>query len=303
VTCFHPMIAWRAKTGQRPAGGWPIVFKIENGLPETELKIPCGKCIGCRLDKTAHWAMRIMCEAEMHEKNCYLTLTYREDEISENKSLEKKEITLFWKRLRYELYKGEQGRAIRYFSAGEYGDKKGRPHYHAALFGCDFSEDKLAWKQGAKDILFVSPTLDKAWGKGIATIQELNLDSALYIAKYVVKRLQGPYAVQYGGKEPEFALMSRNPGLANEWLMKYMDDVKAIDGVMIKPGKIARPGRYFDSIMGDMDKNYIDNVKLERKKKIDPEQDTFRRLKAREKLKLHQMKWKKHRYEKQSLFN
>jgi len=294
VSCFHPVTGYRSKMGRSPSGGWPIVFNINEGYIDKSVVIPCGKCIGCRLDKTASWAMRIMCEAEMHTQNCYITLTYRDEDLNAIQSLSKEEISAFWKRLRFELSEKNRpgkGRTIRYFSAGEYGDKYSRPHYHAALFGFDFSEDKLAWKQGEKDILFRSETLEKVWGKGICTIQELNHQSALYIAKYVVKKLSGLSSEKYEGKLPEFALMSKRPGLAKKWLEKYVQDVKAVDGVVISAGKIARPGRYFDDIMSKLDPKRMEKVKRERRKKINPENDSWRRLEAKEKLKFHQMKW------------
>jgi len=302
VSCFYPVTAYRSRAGRSEKGGWPIVFNVADGYCDLPVQIPCGKCIGCRLDKTAQWAMRIMCEADMHEKNCYLTLTYEEDSLNEKSSLQKKDVQGFWKRLRNDLSvlygNSPDYKSVRYFSAGEYGDLRKRPHYHAALFGEDFSSDRIPWQQGVKDILYRSPTLEKAWGKGICTIQELNHESALYIAKYVVKRLSGERESEYEGKQPEFALMSRRPGLAADWLKKYMNDVKGVDGVVIKNGKIVRPGRFFDSKIEAVDPKHMLKVKAERRKKIDPEQDTYRRLEAREKLKKHQIKWKRRNYEK-----
>ena len=98
--------------------------------------IPCGKCIGCRLDKAQDWATRSLIEAKQWKNNCFITLTYNDKNLPKNGSLYKRDMTLFWKNLRYyhkgaesRIYKGREEYPIRYFSCGEYGGEKGRPHY------------------------------------------------------------------------------------------------------------------------------------------------------------------------------
>ena len=54
-----------------------------------------------------------------------------------------------------------QNQPIRYYQCGEYGDKFGRPHYHAILFNTNFRDREII--QGQKG-LTQSETLSKLWG-------------------------------------------------------------------------------------------------------------------------------------------
>lgn len=47
-------------------------------------EIPCGQCIGCRLDKSREWATRCALEMGLYEKNCFVTLTYDDDHLPMN---------------------------------------------------------------------------------------------------------------------------------------------------------------------------------------------------------------------------
>ena len=70
--------------------------------------------------------MRCMHEAQMHECNCFVTLTY---EVAP-RSLQYEDFQKFLKRLRK-----NSGKAVRYFACGEYGEEGGRPHFHALPLG------------------------------------------------------------------------------------------------------------------------------------------------------------------------
>ena len=77
MACFHPITAWRANVGVNAGTGKvPIVFKKEYGIPDTEMQVPCGQCIGCRLERSRQWAIRCVHEASLHPINCFITLTY-----------------------------------------------------------------------------------------------------------------------------------------------------------------------------------------------------------------------------------
>ena len=64
--------------------------------------------------------------------------------------LKKSDFQKFIKRLRKDY-------DIKYFACGEYGDKTLRPHFHAILFGVNFSDDKIIFSKSKKDILFLYP--------------------------------------------------------------------------------------------------------------------------------------------------
>jgi len=94
-------------------------------------------------------------------------------------------VQLFLKRLR----KAIEPRIIRYFLCGEYGEKYGRPHYHALIFGlarcsCGLPDERQNEKCGCKD----RDTLLAAWGKGgVAALGSVEYKSARYTAEYVIK--------------------------------------------------------------------------------------------------------------------
>ena len=46
------------------------------------IKVPCGKCLGCRLSYSRRWAVRSYHEAKMHDNfknNSFVTLTFNDD--------------------------------------------------------------------------------------------------------------------------------------------------------------------------------------------------------------------------------
>ena len=77
MTCFYPLDAW--VHGKTESGAKLLSFSYHpaksNGLMP-DLKVPCGQCIGCRLERSRQWAIRCMHEASLHDKNCFITLTF-----------------------------------------------------------------------------------------------------------------------------------------------------------------------------------------------------------------------------------
>jgi len=217
-------------------------------LPRPKLKtgfqtVPCGRCIGCRLERSRQWAMRVMCEAQLHKHNSFITLTYREADLPWGRlapTLVPRDLTLFWKRLRKEF-----GYGIRYYACGEYGERFGRPHYHSAVFGFDFP-DKRHTDTKNDFRYYSSAELDRIWGHGNCIIGDLTFESAAYVARYVTSKLTGPSAVKYvqRGQEPEFSRMSLKPGIGAAWFDKYSTDVFPRGHMRIR-GKVSRPPRYF----------------------------------------------------------
>ena len=121
-----------------------------------EVTVPCGRCTSCRLEHSRQWAVRCMHEAQMHEGNSFITLTYAPEHLHEDYSVHKKELQKFFKRLRKNT-----GIKLRYFACGEYGDENRRPHYHAIIFGYDFPDKQLYTKTRTGDLLYRSPLLEK----------------------------------------------------------------------------------------------------------------------------------------------
>ena len=70
MPCYSPLKGWK----DRFTGG--IVFRRENATEAME--VACGQCLGCRLDRSRMWAMRIVHESSLYDDNCFITLTYRD---------------------------------------------------------------------------------------------------------------------------------------------------------------------------------------------------------------------------------
>ena len=182
MTCFAPLEA------TQEAGKKPIIWKkgkrpkhLANGTKHLEL--PCGQCIGCRLEKSRQWATRCIHEAQMHEDNCFITLTYDDENIPWDGSLNKQHFQAFMKRLRWH----NKEKKIRYFHVGEYGEQLSRPHYHALIFNHDF-DDKELWTVNDEMRLYTSEKLQKIWPMGFSTIGSVTWETAAYCSRYIMKK-------------------------------------------------------------------------------------------------------------------
>lgn len=239
------------------------------------VEVPCGQCIGCRLEKARQWAVRCIHEAQMHDENSFITLTYSPEHLPQGATLVKKHYQNFMKRLRNHFKPKE----IKFYACGEYGDLHGRPHYHACLFGVDFHDKEilrgsnLRWtknhfQKGDIHTLYRSPTLEKLWPFGWSTIGEVTFESAGYVARYVMKKITGEMADDhYNGKTPEFALMSMRPGLGKSWYDKYKTDVYPKDFFTIN-GVKNKPPRYYDSLLERENPALYDALKVKRREKV-----------------------------------
>lgn len=218
--------------------------------------IKCGQCMECRLAYSREWAIRISHEASMYDHNCFLTLTYSDDYLPEHGQLLKRDLQLFFKRLR--KFSGP----FRYVAAGEYGEIKRRPHFHCALFGMDFLSDRVEFGQGIRgDQMYISASVTRAWPFGLHSIGSLTFESAAYIGRYITKRITGvgasprPLAVIDGGElvmpNPEFLLMSK--GIGKKWFNEhFMTDVFPHGRVITQQGTPAPVPRYYKQLLKDV---------------------------------------------------
>lgn len=193
---------------------------------------PCGQCYNCRINKASLWTNRLVLESMSNPESAFITLTYNDLSLPFDQSVDPKELQDFIKRLRYYL-----GYKIRYYGVGEYGMEKLRAHYHLAVFGL-------------QDLFHAEEMVKKAWGdRGFVMVGELNRASARYTVGYVVKGCTHMDDIRLNGRHPEFARMSRHPGLGAMAAEKIRDASK--DGVLVKEvrlGKRTFPlGRYLSS--------------------------------------------------------
>lgn len=247
MSCYHPKAAWMNKYdhGGRPIFTRPIGID-KNPEKWREITIPCGKCIGCRLDYSKEWATRITMEMKLYPENYFLTLTYdnlhvpwgetineETGELITNQTLRSNDLTKFMKDLRrhYEYYTNWKG--IRFFACGEYGSKTQRPHYHIAMLNMPITpeEKKKIGNNQQGDVLFQVERISKIWGKGFVTIGELNWQSAAYVARYITKKQIGKEAdlwYKSQGIQKEFVRMSRNPGIGMPAIIGQTDKIEKI---------------------------------------------------------------------------
>jgi hypothetical protein len=295
MACFKPIQAWRTPDGQVLFYGSPGVRPV---------KLPCGQCIGCRLDRSREWALRCVHEAQLHDKNCFITLTYNPESLPPDTGLRKRDFQNYMKRLRKRIHPAK----VRYYMCGEYGDKNGRPHYHAILFGYNYPDWEYFFDSGSGEPVYTSKKLEEDWqNQGFVTVGNMTWQSAAYVARYVMKKINGqlkdkrdpktglkPYERynQFTGEIveviPEYTTMSRRPGIGHGWVREYHGDVYPKDYTTVN-GMRQKPPRYYDNFIRNIDPILLDEVKAERElAAYENEENKAERLEAREKVKLAQ---------------
>lgn len=299
VPCYKPFTAWR------PLEGGAILFKESKNC--REVKIPCKMCIGCRIERQEMWAVRCFAESKMHERNCFITLTYDDENLPTGGSLSYRDFQLFMKRLR----RRNAGTPIRFFMAGEYGEALSRPHYHALLFGFDFDDAVPVSSMRSVGGLKQSAELQECWGHGMCSVGEVTYASARYCAAYVLKkhRVTGEDDDHYKRIDertgeivevlPEFAQMSLKPGIGAAWLEKYWKDIYTTGAnAMILNGQRKPVPSYFHQLMEGWDPMFMESYNWDRERRALEkwEDNTPERLKVREECHTAQVNFNKQRY-------
>ena len=260
MPCYHPLPAWYSRT-VNPSGKRGITFSMNDGFKDKPLEVPCGTCIGCKLERARQWSVRCMHEVKLWPDSCFVTLTYDDSSLPTNYSLVPERFVLFMKRLRK-----AKGPGVRFFHCGEYGDVTDRPHHHALLFNCAFPD--RVFHSGGSDgspRLYTSERLDSLWGYGHCTIGEANFESAGYIARYTLKKVVGSGAdLYYNGRVPEYLTMSRRPGIGSAWAKLHRSDWYPSDSVVVN-GVKTRPPRYYDGICEKLSPSVLRRVKARRR--------------------------------------
>lgn len=290
MPCYQPLGGFQLPSGR-------ITKQYRPGRPY--LEVPCGICIGCRIDKSRDWALRCIHEAQCHDENSFLTLTYADKHIPEGSSLSPRDLQLFVKRLRKSL----EPKAIRFFACGEYGEKTQRPHYHLCLFGHAFREDRYFWKKTGKSDIYRSPALERIWPYGHSSVGELTHQSAGYTARYVMKKIVGQAADEHYEtvdtetgeiftREREFLRASRNPGIGYDWYQRYKGDLYPKDYVTHDGEKRSVP-KYYDRLYAEENPTAFEEIRAKRIEKAKEESrqanQTPERLKARREFKERQV--------------
>jgi len=309
MPCFHPVSAFRSSRCLHPKSGKPILFFREDAVrawPGYEsLQVPCGSCRGCRLERSRQWAIRIMHEASLHAENCFITLTYAPCYLPENGSLVLRDFQLFMKRLRKRF-----GSKVRFFHCGEYGERFQRPHYHACLFNFSFPADGLNFirvtDQGHR--VYWSEDLARLWPFGTHEIGSLTFESAAYVARYILKKVNGDEAEEHYSsvdeqgnffrRSSEYVTMSRRPGIASDWYEKFSSDVFPDDFVVIRGGVKCKPPLFYSrkfELTNPEESALLKTVRVDRAR-ANPH-NSPKRLKVREVIQSERCKQLKRSYE------
>lgn len=293
MPCFHPLEAFISSEKNEVTGKrvlrfeWPANARIAF----EPIKLPCGQCSGCRLERSRQWAMRCMHESSLWPENAFITLTYAPEALPPGQSLYYRDFALFMKRFRKRL--AARGQTVRFYMCGEYGENLGRPHYHALIFNW-WPPDAVLWKKSKTGDLYTSSELSETWGLGYAVVGRVTFESAAYVARYVMKKRNGPDAEKHYqlidqetgevfDRVPEFTNMSRKPGIASDWFDRWQSDVYPSDYVIIN-GRKCKPPKYYDKKYELIDPEGLEVIKKKRVERlIDMEAEfTESRLRVKE---------------------
>lgn len=239
--CTHPHVIWNPKD---------CVYQA----------VPCRVCMECRLDYTKTWAVRVMNEASCYNNNCFITLTYNDE--NRPGDLIKADLQKFFKRLRKHL-----SLPIRYFACGERGGQFGREHFHAIIFNWypgDTYYDKYCQE-------YRSPTLEKLWPFGFSTVGDVSFNSARYVASYIVKQHRGKDKGYYeeNGLHPEFVIMSN--GIGKKFCENHKKQLRALGYLPSNGYKVPLPRYYEQKLFNEEERKERKNEKfnyLEKARKI-----------------------------------
>lgn len=233
MRCLHP------RTVSFLADGKTISWSSKKFSNEyAPFKLPCSKCIECRLEYARQWAVRCVHEAKMHPQNVFVTLTYS-DENLKSKKLIYKDFQDFMKRLRK-----TSNEKIGVFVTGEYGDKTKRPHWHAIIFNWEPPDLQKKYITDHGDQVYHSETLDKLWGHGITETGSVTFESAGYCARYAAKKL-----VHGKDDEHDFQPISKKSSknaIGKKFLELYWEDIFNYGKCILANGQETSIPRYYE---------------------------------------------------------
>ena len=313
MACYHPLSAIQPPK-RYPGDKQPLKFLhgydgLNKELPPgyTFLKVPCGQCLGCRLEYSRQWAVRCALEAKQWKHNYFVTLTYADEflplstfERIDTETgeyfcdtvpvLQPDDLSAFMKRLRSNFKYDYHIDNIRFYGCGEYGSQNERPHYHVILFNCPIPDLKFLYNKDGYTY-YTSEYLEKAWSRevdgvrykiGIVCVTEFTFETAAYVARYMLKKHKGKDASYYeeNGLVPEFTRCSRRPGIAHDYYEQNAGAIYDFDQVVVSSGKgkpiKCHPPVYFDRLF-DID-NPEEFVMIKERRKKTAEESMARQL-------------------------
>lgn len=247
--CAHPIIIKKDNTKGKKDDTNLHQYKWEGTWNQDHMLVPCRKCGVCKEKISKEWVQRILHEYESSGyKGYFVTLTY-EDIFEPIKGVSKEEMTLFLKRLRKNLKK-----SIKYFLCGEYGEDKGRAHYHALIFNVCGEKDK--------------EIIQKSWGYGIADIRPIFHARARYVVDYMDKTQEEELIAK---RNQPFHMKSK--GLGKNWFINNINEIQE-SGMTDNGIPIGIP-RYY---MKKLEDETIENGKIIKEYLMEPYEEEKKQL-------------------------
>lgn len=320
MTCYSPLIRIeyphkkvQAKDGHMynkarviSTEQYEKIEKIDSDI-EKVTRIPCGKCIGCKLAYSRDWAIRNVYESKLWDNNWFITVTYDDehlyipDEMTDKITgvvyqrtedwkgcLNPKDATKFLKDLRRYWKYHYNWDNIRYYYCGEYGEKGGRPHFHFLIYNLplDLKELKFKFINEEYQPIYECPLIEKIWGKGLVAIGAVTFSSCAYVARYITKKQTGEIASEEYAKKgqiPEYVQMSRMPGIGRNYYEANKERIYETDQLFMTScrGNVLplKPPRYYDKLFDIEQPEKMEQIK-DRRKAAGKEAEKLRKSKS-----------------------
>lgn len=270
MQCTHPISAGYDSNGE-------VTFSKKLATNEmVGFKVPCGKCLACRLNRARDKAIRAVHEAKLHENNIFLTLTYDEEHLKSPK-LEYLDWQLFMKSLRESITRDISDPDLReklyipFMVTGEYGELHKRPHWHAILFNYWPDDATPKYTTDLDHEVYTSEKIRALWKKGNIEFGSVTMESAGYVARYAAKKL-------VHGKDHEHDLhpihqTSKKRAIGRSWIEKYYQHTFDNGFVVLPNGQTAQIPRYYVDWVKknkpDVFRKYVTGIKLENQKQAE----------------------------------
>lgn len=236
MQCIRPLKANLNNEGS-------ITFQKTQAMKGLEsFQIPCRKCLPCRLNNGREKAIRAWHESQMHDRNIFLTLTYKDDHL-ESSRLIYEHVQSFMSKLRSWLDYNEPGTKIDRMVTGEYGEKNKRPHWHLIIFNWSPPDGKLKKETDRGDNLYTSKIIQDLWQKGSHDYGAVTIDSASYVGRYAAKKL-----THGRDQDHNFHPIHKTPshrGMGRLWIEKYYKQTFENGFVVLPNGELSKIPRYY----------------------------------------------------------
>ncbi|UPW41250.1 replication initiator protein [Sigmofec virus UA08Rod_4769] len=165
------------------------------------------------------------------------------------------------------LLKDFKPKSIRCMHCGEYGEKYGRPHHHAILFGFQFPDLTPIYENGKK--YYTSAILTKLWPFGIHRIGECTYNSCAYVSRYVTKKMNCSNSNEYyNGRKPEYVTYSTKPVLGANYFLKNHEEIVNCQEISVYADKLYKchMPKSYDNLYKKINKDKYEQMKEERVK-------------------------------------